>query len=136
MRLMLAILVFYGYAVSPWLCCCTVARAMTPVPNVKSPIDEPKKKCQSCCQERQTKPDLSKHQTKPCPIQCELMDERPIAGVEKLSPFETEFDHGFIFYRSNANQVNGQSARFGNEHRGFWLPMAELRIKIHHCMRC
>lgn len=143
MRTFVIILILYGNTLAPWLCCCAVSRASASLA-VESPVPAPAKPActAKCCQENPTSlPDASNHSPKshhPCPVQEQLLLERPSANLERT---ELDIQTYFAEMGQHVECVIDVVSPVGSiaipdNGRVPTLRMAELRLKYHHAYRC
>lgn len=143
MRLGALLLMLYGQLLAPWLCCCTLvfcrSHSQEPASDANAPSDE----CVMCCQQAPGKgpakpaaPAKPSRPDSPCPVQfSRFMDRPPIKldpddplGLvvtlwERICPFnEPIVVAGPVMESQTANRP--------------WMEMRQLRIRVHHCLRC
>ena len=139
MRAIALILVLYGQVLSPFLCCCASESAVK-FNAVSS--DSPQLKCDHCCKKTQpvsTDP-LPSPPTKhgPCPVQSRLLDQSPIANVEKSNAVTVFFflDWNAVFSSNFDDDSYVKALSKPDIGDTPTLLMTELRQRFHHCLLC
>lgn len=150
MRVIVAILVLYGQAFAPWLCCCATAKVLSAVItlNFEKPeaqtIDklESAPACRECCQKKLL-PSSNPSPTDPvnqlpCPIQVRLIESQQAPLFERSDfSFEKELPNSialFFFETTDLERLTINVREYCLA--GPTLLMSVLRLKHHHCLLC
>jgi hypothetical protein len=137
------ILILYGNTLAPWLCCCAISRASASLANESPAHTDTKPSCTAkCCQDvRSNLSDSSNPTPKqqlPCPVQEQLLFERPLANIER--PDLDILTYFAILGRNVVSVVDGVSVegsiQLPADGHVPTLLMAELRLKYHHAYLC
>jgi hypothetical protein len=139
LRTFLAILVFFGNAVAPWLCCCTLAKAVSHGPTVPNDRSKPVTSCCShCFQESEPAKPVDTRHDRPCPLHQELLARLPTLNVERSHIVQIELfcDFETTIYDFPSNDRSIAHLILPEVGSVPTLLMSVLRLKHHHCLLC